>query len=80
MNAKCYEQLIAEGLRGLSCEALAEITDFVFFVRKRLFEPEAFQEHLRESLLRAELKQLSRDEEAHLEGEFEGYEQSHPRK
>ena len=31
------------------------------------------------ALLGAELKQLSRDEEEHLEKEFEGYEKRYPR-
>jgi len=33
---------------------------------------------LQNALLRVELKQLSRDEEAHLEKEFEGYDQLYP--
>lgn len=79
MGTKPYEQLIADGVKGLPQEALAEITDFIFFVRKKVLQPQAFEEELRGELLRTELKQLSRDEAHHLEKEFEGYDQLHPR-
>ena len=70
MTAQTYRQLIAEGIRGLPAETLAEITDFIYFVRKRALEQHRFEE---------ELKQLSRAEVAHLEKEFEDYEQRYPR-
>jgi hypothetical protein len=76
METRAAEQLILDGLKGLPAESLAEIVDFVYFVRKRALQPQAFQEELNELLLHAELKHLSRDEEAHLEKEFEGYERS----
>jgi hypothetical protein len=60
-------------------EALVEITDFIYFVRRRMLQPEAFEEERHDLLLRSELKRLSRDEDAHLEREFEGYEQLFPR-
>jgi len=70
MTAQAYQQLIIEGIRGLPPEILAEITDFIYFVRKRTLQRQGFAE---------ELKQLSRYEVAHLEKEFEGYEQLYPR-
>jgi hypothetical protein len=78
MTAQDFQQLIIEGLDGLPSEALAEIAHFVLFIRKRATRPEAFQEEMREVLLRAELKQLSRDEAAHLEKEFEDYDRRYP--
>lgn len=69
MTAQTYQQLIAEGIRGLPAETLAEITDFIYFVRKRVLEQSSFEK---------ELEQLSRAEVAHLEKEFEGYEQLYP--
>jgi len=74
MTAQSLEQL-----KGLPTEALAEITDFVYFVRKRVLQPQDYQSELQTLLLRAELKQLSRGEEAHLEKEFENYERRYPR-
>ena len=70
MTAQTYQQLITEGIRGLPAETLAEITDFIYFVRKRALEQHHFEE---------ELKQLSRAEVTHLEKEFEDYEQRYPR-
>jgi hypothetical protein len=78
MTIQTYQQLIIEGIRGLPPEILAEIADFIYFVRKRALQPQAFEEDLQNALLRFELRQLSRDEEAHLEKEFEGYDQLYP--
>ncbi len=78
MTAQALEALIQEGIKGLPPENLAEIADFIYFVRKRVLQPEAYADELRELSLRAELKGLSREEEAHLEKEFAEYEQSFP--
>lgn len=78
MTTQTYQQLIAKGIEGLPPEALAEIADFIFFVRKRALQPQAFEE-LQSGLLSAELAKLSKDAEAHLEKEFDGYEQAYPR-
>ncbi len=79
MTTHIYQQLIIEGIQGLPSETLAEIADFVYFMRKRILESQAFSEELESALLRVELGQLSRDEEAHLEKEFEDYDQLYPR-
>jgi hypothetical protein len=78
MTAQTYQELIIEGLKGLPPEMLAEITDFVYFVRKRALQPQAFAEELRNTLLLAELRQLSYTEELHLEQEFDNYDQRYP--
>ena len=80
MTTQNYEKLIVEGIKGLPPEVLAEIADFVYFIRQRAIQPETFEEELENALLRAELRQLSRDEEAHLEKEFENYDRLFPRK
>jgi hypothetical protein len=69
MMAQTYQLLIVEGIRDLPTETLAEIIDFIYFVRKRTLEHHQFEE---------EVKQLSRAEITHLEMEFEGYEQRYP--
>jgi len=79
MMTRNYEQLIVEGIKGLPPEILAEIADFIYFVRQRALQPRAFEEELQNALLSAELGQLSRDEEAHLEKEFEDYDRLYPR-
>ena len=80
MITQNYEQLIVEGIKGLPPEVLAEIADFVYFIRQRATQPRIFEEELRNALLKAELRQLSRDEESHLEKEFENYDRLFPHK
>jgi hypothetical protein len=79
MTEQVYQQLIVQGIRGLPTETLAEIVDFIYFLRKRAQQPDLFAEELRSALLGEEVKQLSRNEEAHLEQEFANYEQRYPR-
>jgi hypothetical protein len=73
-----YEQLILNGIKGLTPEALAEITDFIYFIRKRTLHPQAFEDELRGVLLQEDLAHLSRDEADHLEQEFEEYARRYP--
>ena len=78
MTTQTYEQIILEGIKGLPAETLAEITDFILFVRKRVLQPAAFEDERHQLLIRNDLQQLSRDEAAHLEKEFKNYEQLYP--
>ncbi len=78
MEQNTYEQVILEGIRGLPPETLAEIADFVYFVRKRILQPVPFEEERRMLALRTDLRELSVAEQAHLEKEFEGYERLYP--
>ncbi len=80
MITQTYQQIINEGLMGLPSEALAEIADFVFFMRKRRLQPEFFQEEMKHLSINEELHQMSRDEEIHLEKEFENYDKLYPRR
>jgi len=68
-----YEQLIIEGIKGLPKEVLAEIVDFVCFVRKRFMQPQSFEAELQAILVEQDLNQLRQAELAHLEQEFEDY-------
>ena len=79
IQTQSYRQLIYEGINGLTPEVLTEIVDFVYFVRKRSMEPQAFAEDLRTALLNKELRDLSRAEEQHLDKEFENYDKLYPR-
>lgn len=79
MTEQTYRQLIVKGIQGLPPELLAEIADFIYFLHKRAQQTQAFEEELHSALLEEELKQLSRNEEAHLEKEFEDYEHLYPR-
>jgi hypothetical protein len=77
MQPTC-QQLILEGIKDLPPEVLVEIVDFIYFVRKRTLQPQAFAEEVYPALLDAELRQLSCDEEAHLEDEFKNYDRLYP--
>ncbi|NOT57048.1 MAG: hypothetical protein HOP18_20805 [Deltaproteobacteria bacterium] len=79
MTTPAYEQLIIQGIKGLPPETLAEIADFIYFVRQRVSHSHILNEELQSALDRGELKNLSRTEEAHLEEEFVDYEQRYPR-
>jgi hypothetical protein len=79
MTTPAYEQLIIQGIKGLPLETLAEIADFIYFVRQRALQPHTFNEELQNALGRVELKNLSHTEEAHLEEEFADYERRYPR-
>ncbi len=48
-----YEELITAGIKGLPQELLAEIVDFVYIVRKRFTQPQAFASELETTLLPA---------------------------
>ena len=74
-----YQQLITEGIQGLPLPVLAEIADFVYFVRNRALQPKLFEEERQGTLLWGELKRLSRVEESHLEREFADYDRLYPR-
>ena len=45
-----YEQLITEGIKGLPQELLAEIADFVYFIRQRFTQPQTFERNLETTL------------------------------
>ncbi|MCS6918264.1 MAG: hypothetical protein NZM28_00665 [Fimbriimonadales bacterium] len=64
-----YVSLIIEGLRDLPEDALAEIAGFVWFTRKRVLHPEAFEDELYALQIRADLKQMYQQEVEHLEEE-----------
>jgi hypothetical protein len=50
-----YYKVINEGIQGLSPTKLAEIAEFVYFLRKRYLQPEDDRDELRQALLRVEL-------------------------
>jgi uncharacterized membrane protein YebE (DUF533 family) len=78
MVTNAYEQLIVKGIQGLPPDVLAEIADFVYFLRKRATQPDLFEEERYIALLHGELNLLQTNELAHLEAEIEGYDQRYP--
>jgi hypothetical protein len=74
-----YKQLIVDGIQDLPMDLLAEIVDFVYFVRKRATTPDGFAAEQYALLLHQNLQQMSAAEANHLEAEFQDYAQRHPR-
>jgi hypothetical protein len=73
MTDNGIEQLIVEGIKGLPQEALAEIADFIYFVRKRIKQPETYADEINRILLDFEMEDLDQKEKEHLEQEFKDY-------
>lgn len=73
-----YQQLILDGIQTLPPNALAEVVDFVYFIRKKCLQPKRFAEERYEILLQTELQTLSHHEQTHLEQEFADYEKRYP--
>lgn len=78
MTVQTYEKLINESIKGLPLNILAEIADFIYFIRKRAYKPDFFEEELQSELLNTELSHLTSNEELHLEKEFESYDKLYP--
>ena len=79
MTPQVYKELIVSGIQDLPPKLLAEVANFVYFVRKQVDEPDAFAEEQYRLLLGTTLQQLDLHERNHLEVEIAGYEQQFPR-
>ena len=79
MSVETYQKMIMAGLDGLPNNLLAEIADFVFFLRHKIDEPDAFAVEAEQSLLQPAMQVGWQESLAHLEEEFADYEQRFPR-
>lgn len=79
MKPQVYKNLIVSGIQDLPPDLLAEVTNFVYFLRKQVDDPDAFAEEQYALLLANDLAQLDADELNHLEAEIFDYEQQFPR-
>lgn len=75
MSQTNYEQTIVAGIRRLSPERQREVADFVYFLRQREEDGKSYDE-----LIERDLAEFESAELKHLEEEFAGYEQLHPRR
>ncbi len=78
MTRSTYDDLILQGIKGLPPDVLAEIVDYIYFVRKKIFQPTAFQDEIHAIMMGRELDVLSQNELAHLEDEFKDYQARYP--
>ncbi len=60
MTSQSYQQLILRGIKDLPPDSLAEIVDFIFFIRQKLFQPQQFTEALQEGQQKSTLTDRDR--------------------
>lgn len=75
MSQTNYEQTIVAGVKLLSPERQREVADFVYFLRQREEDGANYEEKIEK-----DSTEFESDELKHLEEEFAGYEQLHPRR
>lgn len=80
MTPQVYKEMIVNGIQDLPPALLAEVANFVYFVRKQVENPDVFAVEQYSLLLNKSLEQLENNELTHLETEFANYEQQFPRK
>ncbi|MEZ4866309.1 MAG: hypothetical protein R3C14_33640 [Caldilineaceae bacterium] len=78
LSTQAYQQLILVGIRELPAEQLAEVANFVLFLRQQAADPDAFVTEQYALLLQQDLHALDASEAAHLEAEIAGYEIAFP--
>lgn len=78
MHVQDYHRIITEGIKDLPESALAEIADFVTFVRLRVRSSASGGMDLYALLLQMERHQLSAASQSHLEEEFKDYAERYP--
>lgn len=62
MSEERYRQMILNGIQNLPPYLLAQAADFVYFIRKRAEQPDAFTDLLYKELLESELSHLNEAE------------------
>ena len=72
MNPTVLEKTLLQQTQELPEEAIQQLIDFARFLRSK-------QGKTTENDITTELKQMSSTQTAHLEEEFEGYQQMYPR-
>lgn len=80
MTPQVYKEMIVSGIQDLPPALLAEVANFVYFMRKQVDDPNAFAVEQYSLLLNKSLEQFENDELTHLEAEFADYEQQFPHK
>lgn len=73
------QKTIINGLRDLPESSLLEIAEYVFFVRQKALTPNQFQQQFEEMLMAEDLTLLEKKETAHLEDEFNNYQNRYPK-
>ena len=79
LTPQVYKTLIVNGIQDLPPNLLAEVANFVYFLRKQAADPDTFAEEQYALLVGDDLAELKQEEWQHLEAEVANYEQRFPR-
>lgn len=79
MTSEAYQKMIVAGLAGLPNDYLAEVADFVFFLRNKLEATDAFAVAVDQDSFQPAMQAGWQESLAHLEEEFADYERRFPR-
>jgi len=75
-NPATVQEFLWQSIKDLPNESIDEILSFVWYVRKKNYQPELF--NIEYEVLNQELHQNSIMEAQHLEKEFENYKNEYP--
>lgn len=79
MTTETYQEKILAGMHGLPDEVLAEIADYVYFLRRKVTMPDVYAAEVHREMLQYTLRSGRQDSLTHLEEEFADYDQQFPR-
>ncbi|MCB9126175.1 MAG: hypothetical protein H6643_16920 [Caldilineaceae bacterium] len=79
MTAETYQEKILAGMDGLPDEVLAEIADYVYYLRRKVTMPDVYAAEVHRGMLQYTLRGGRQDSLTHLEEEFADYDQQFPR-
>lgn len=78
LTPQVYKELIVSGIQDLPPTLLAQVANFVYFMRNQVEDPDAFAAAQYQLLLAKTLSELDTTECNHVETEFADYEQRFP--
>jgi len=73
MTTMTYQEKILAGIDGLPDDVLAEITDYIYFLRRNVTLPDVYAAEVQHEVLEYSLRSGRQDSLVHLEEEFADY-------
>lgn len=75
MATNTYQEKILAGIDGLPDDVLAEIADYVYYLRRKVTLPDVYAAEVQHEVLEYTLRRGRQDSLTHLEEEFADYDQ-----